>query len=374
MSEPKERTMLYLQDYFRSLVMLEKDEPYVEISSSAAAGNYHDGLMINEFCDEFEELLAINAEKVGKSNELLKQKNLNARNARRNKTHDIGTNLFEKFRCRFPTVDIEHWKLDIVEFFSKEIENASETLSGKNFTMQKPEKADVHRSASTWNYDMFNNYIEDLLSTGCQFTFPKIIKPSHLDVRLKKIMSNITQSYEERGVVLCCISIDTVQSLSPKEILAPLTKNSMKEEAVKEFFNAMLIPILHEVNAKYLPDLKLESKSLPSSICDYVVYNHLGQAIGVIEAKARGKLNDKSVVQCLLQLLSLQKQERICKDFFGIVTDAYHFIFILLKQKQIMLFADEEHKCHLWKNDTWENMENIVLIISSLCQGNFLNV
>ena len=366
MSEPKERTMLYLQDYFRSLVKLEKEEPYVEISSSAAAGNYHGGLMINEFCDEFEKLLAINAENVGNSNELLKQKNSNAR---RNKTHEIGTNLYEKFRCRFPIVDIEHWELDIVEFFSEEIENASETLSGKNFTMQKPEKADVHSSGSTWNYDMFNNYIENLLRTGCQFTFPKIIKPSHLDVRRKKIMSNITQSYKERGVVLCGIPIYTVQSLSPKEILAHLTKNSMKEEAVKEFFNAMLIPILLEVNAKYLPAVKLESKSLPSSICDYVVYNHLGQAIGVIEAKARGKLNDKSVVQCLLQLLSLQKQERICKDFFGIVTDAYHFIFILLRQKQIMLFADEEHKCQLWKNDTWENMENIVLIIISLCQG-----
>ena len=370
MSESNGNTKLYLEVYFRSLIKLEKEKSCARISSNAAAGNYHGDLMGEKFCDKFENLLAINAKKVENSNENVKQK---MSQARRDEIHEISTNLLENFRCRFSISSIEIWQPSIIEFFSEEIEKASKILSrNKDFAMQKLEKPDVCSSGSTWDYNMFSNYIEELLRTGCQFTFPKINKTFHLDALSKKVMSNIVEKYKECGAVLCGKSIYKVQSLSPKEILAPLEEFSVKEAAVKEFLKTMLFPILVEVKANVSLEVKLSSKSLPSSICDYVIFSQIGKAIGVIEAKARGKLNDKSVVQCLLQLISLQKQEYSCKDLFGIVTDAYYFIFILLKQKRIMLFADEACKCQLWTNDTWENMENIVHIIILLCQGKFL--
>ena len=143
----------------------------------------------------------------------------------------------------------------------------------------------------------------------------------------------------------------------------------MREESVRAFLNIMLFPIFDKVKVKVLLEEKLPTEDMPTNVCDYILVDKSGETIGVIEAKDRGKLNDVSVIQCLLQMLSLQKLTGSCSNLFGIVTDAYHFVFLYLQGRTITLYCKKNYECYILKNDSWKDMEVIIVNVLRFCSG-----
>ena len=97
-----------------------------------------------------------------------------------------------------------------------------------------------------------------------------------------------------------------------------------------------------------------------------------GLVIGVVEAKDAGAIKDVSIIQCILQLISLQSRESSARRLFGVVTDAYNYIFIQLKGRRLFLDStragrSEDYKCSVHKAETWDELSRIIWSIYDLC-------
>ena len=206
-----------------------------------------------------------------------------------------------------------------------------------------------------------------MLERNCQFEFDSGRVPVQQNV--DKIVQNIRERFQECGRVLSGDTSPPSTSLIPKNILKPLQKYRMREESVRAFLNIMLFPIFDKVKVKVLLEEKLHTEDMPTNVCDYILVDESGETIGVIEAKDRGKLNDVSVIQCLLQMLSLQKLTGSCSNLFGIVTDAYHFVFLYLQGRTITLYCEKNYECYIFKNDSWKDMEVIIVNVLRFCSG-----
>ena len=310
---------------------------------------------------EFQDLLKIDADLVANTNDVIEA---TAKQTRKKMIREVANDLYSALG-RYVETEVDEYVVDV--FFSK-IEKFCKTFSSmeQDIREQKMEKADVHRSGSTWDYETFYRYAEDLLERDCQFEFKINWFPAQQNV--DKIMKNIRERFQECGRVLSGDTTSASRSSIPKDILEPLKKYMMREESVRAFLNIMLFPVFDAAGVKVLLEQKLNIKGMPTNICDYILVNGFGERIGVIEAKDRGKINEKSVIQCLLQMLSLQKVEGSGTNLFGIVTDAYHFIFLSLRDKTITFYCKENFECDIWKNHGWKDMEIIINTILSFCR------
>lgn len=106
-----------------------------------------------------------------------------------------------------------------------------------------------------------------------------------------------------------------------------VNKYNKKEETVRIFLNEIIHPNFCKVQVKVFHEKTITLAGRQNNQCDYLLANKAGKYIGVIEAKDRGKLKQKSVAQCILQFLSLQKSKQRCCCIFGILTDACKFGF-----------------------------------------------
>ena len=114
------------------------------------------------------------------------------------------------------------------------------------------------------------------------------------------------------------------------------------EASIRTLIDALLFPIAEELGLKILFEQELKTlnedkvKVLPTNILDYLIVNENIKAIGLIEAKDAGKMNENSLAQALSQLISLQKRQCLT-TIFGVVTDAQHYYVMKLSGTTITL-------------------------------------
>ena len=373
MTSSKQDVMYHFEKYFHSLKDLKEEKSLAPISPNKAAGACND-FMEKSFCDEFQNLLNINTELVKETNKEIKERNSHLREKqtqlKNKKILRLSKNIY---RAVEGNLKLNIDKEGVIDSFSCDIGELYKTLSSmeqdyrKRSREQKKEKADINRSGSTWDYKTFHSYAQDLLERNCQFEFDSGRVPVQQNV--DKIVQNIRERFQECGRVLSGDTSPPSTSLIPKNILEPLQKYRMREESVRAFLNIMLFPIFDKVKVKVLLEEKLHTEDMPTNVCDYILVDKSGETIGVIEAKDRGKLNDVSVIQCLLQMLSLQKLTGSCSNLFGIVTDAYHFVFLYLQGRTITLYCEKNYKCYIFKNRSWTDMEVIIFNVLRFCSG-----
>ena len=368
MTSSKQDVMYHFEKYFHSLKDLKEEKSLAPISPNKAAGACN--FMEKRFCDEFQDLLNINTEFVKETNKQIKERNSHLREEQTQLKNEEIRRLSENiYRAVEGNLKLNIDKERVIDSFFRDIGELYKTLSdSRNRSReQKKEKADIDRSGSTWDYKTFRSYAQDLLERNCQFEFDSGRVPVQQNV--DKIVQNIRERFQECGRVLSGDTSPPSTSLIPKNILKPLQKYRMREESVRAFLNIMLFPIFDKVKVKVLLEEKLHTEDMPTNVCDYILVDESGKTIGVIEAKDRGKLNDVSVIQCLLQMLSLQKLTGSCSNLFGIVTDAYHFVFLYLQGRTITLYCKKNYECYIFQNDSWKDMEVIIVNVLRFCSG-----
>ena len=104
---------------------------------------------------------------------------------------------------------------------------------------------------------------------------------------------------------------------------------------------------------------------------DYII-KCLNGPIGVVEAKRAKSLIRASITQCMEQLIAIQQE---IKDkgrnvpLFGIVTDAFHFIFIKLHPDgQFEFESNDRREVKVHRANTWDDFHHITEIFNGLCQ------
>ena len=364
------KEMMYgLDKYFISLKDLKKKKSVAPISPNKRVGVCDSDSAEESLSSKFKDLLKINTGLAENINKEIKARKSHLREEQTQLKNTVIREVAnDLYRVIGRHVETEIDREKVINSFSSIIEKFYETLSStkQGIKEQKREMTDVERSGSTWDYETFRRYAEDLLKRGCEFEF-KIDRVSVRQNVNKIMINNIRERFEECGRVLSGDTKPARSSSIPRDILQPLKKFMMREESVRAFLNIMLFPIFDEAGVKVLLEEKLSVEGMPTNICDYILFNGSGEAIGVIEAKDGGKLNEKSVIQCLLQMLSLQKAKRSCTNLFGVVTDAYHFVFLSLRGKTLTFYCKENFECDISKNDSWEDMEDIIVTILGLC-------
>ena len=86
---------------------------------------------------------------------------------------------------------------------------------------------------------------------------------------------------------------------------------------------------------------------LPNNSYDFIIYSQYhDQPIGVVEAKGQRCLNDQSVAQLLVQLL-LVSAENPDYFYFGVLSDAYQFIFAGVTSQKIVFFQEQESQLEI---------------------------
>ena len=108
----------------------------------------------------------------------------------------------------------------------------------------------------------------------------------------------------------------------------------------------------------------LNVKNLPFSKPDYTIYTRRKDVLGCIEAKAYDTLQKQSVIQAMLQLVSLQ--EKAEHTLFSIVTNGYQFFFICLqmdgtfKLETYQLTRKKQKLCKIYTLSSHKDLPEIV--------------
>ena len=101
---------------------------------------------------------------------------------------------------------------------------------------------------------------------------------------------------------------------------------------------------------------------LPTNKYDYILYDNTDRPIGVVEAKRRRGIKKDSVAQLLVQLLLLSAEDPMLL-YFGVLSDAYEFIFAGVKQNKVIFFQANEYVLEI---DTWESWGDLDVIVWKL--------
>ena len=136
----------------------------------------------------------------------------------------------------------------------------------------------------------------------------------------------------------------------------------------RAFIEALITAIAFENKMQLRPEEKLYVKDLPNSIADYVIYNHKSEALGVVEAKTGGSLNADSLIQCMLQLLALHTKAP--HTLFGVVTNAFRFVFVVLTEDGMFEFERDPYLLQKGYYDmsSWQDLKTVSGIFNGLLQ------
>ena len=239
---------------------------------------------------------------------------------------------------------------DYTKDFKAELRRISKQQKEK-----KPTKAktDLTKSGSEWSVDMFKKYEWSL----------KIYDNLHLrkSAEMGKIPKQIKDSYKG----LMEVFEDDPTEPNPANLGEPL---------MRVFIDAFMIPIArrHRVILRSEVQLYTQSKGkhydLPNSRADYVIFTRGGKVLGCIEAKDKGGLIQKSIVQCILQLISLR--EAASNTLFNIITDGFNFIFMkYMKNGDLKLDVTSNGECKIHTiQEEWGNVQDIAAIVDALIE------
>lgn len=180
--------------------------------------------------------------------------------------------------------------------------------------------------------------------------------------KLSEPRKKITDAYDQLCRFLCKASKSQLKKKGYKNVFGQM----LPEATSRVFIDALMILILEPFNMRPKHEEGYEAKQIPYSKLDYVIYNQNDEILGCIEAKATNKIVQKSIVQCMLQLLVLQAQPKAKDSLFGIVTDAYCFVFIQLDRERGFIFRG----CPVYKADTKNDLKDIAGKIYGLLRLN----
>ena len=107
-------------------------------------------------------------------------------------------------------------------------------------------------------------------------------------------------------------------------------------------------------------EITLRSQYLPSNRYDYIMYYETYSPIGVVEAKRQGCLKDDSVVQLLVQLLLLSEGSANNEFYFGVLSDAYRFIFAGVSKQKVWFFQTSENQLEITTVNSDDDVRSIV--------------
>ena len=135
----------------------------------------------------------------------------------------------------------------------------------------------------------------------------------------------------------------------------------------RAFIEALMTPILCKNFTQLQQEEKLYVEGLPNSVADYVMYQY-SWPIGIVAAKTGGTLKADSVIQCMLQLLALRTKAP--QTLFGVVSDGFRFVFLLLTKDGRFLFEQDQSGCQdgYYDINTWEDLHTVVSIFNGLLQ------
>ena len=233
-------------------------------------------------------------------------------------------------------------------------------------------RTDLQTSGSNWSMKRFKKYIPPLRIFTTKEELPK---------------SSVS------GEVLCCIlstlnRIVHVSKCNDKETLLNtlwetiwetswkiLSTKAISEQQVRSFVDSFIIPIVqsNKMHLEWEENLDLkrgEEEFLPTSVTDYTIYTNKLKILGCIETKTSGTLSNRSVVQGMLQLISLR--EKAPNTLFNIITDACHFIFVLYKRDgtfQLETSTYSQIKCRVRKMKRWKDFEEVLAIVDALLKN-----
>jgi len=179
---------------------------------------------------------------------------------------------------------------------------------------------------------------------------------------------------------------------SPYSAFEELAECNANETATRTLIDAILIPILEDFDLKVGYEETIKFNDLPTSRLDYIIKTKEGQHIGVIEAKKLGAMNEKSLVQAMLQLVCLQKRGNCADTIFAVVTDAMHYHMMTLSGDTVVMDNKYDDAASILSArylmdkrsdfihpvfgtvESWEDLYDITYDIYKLCQVGKMNL
>ena len=220
------------------------------------------------------------------------------------------------------------------------------------------ELKDLRTSGSKWTVPMFCRYLvtPPALNISYDLQLPRSPK-------LGEIGKNITDAYKQHAEIFEDHDVELIPS--------QLCQQSYGQQTARVFAIDFFTPILRRNQLILRTDQELYisrrgiRQKLPNSQANYVIFTRDRNPLGCFEVKDKGTLIKKSIVQGMLQLISLR--EKAPNTLFNIITDGFQFIFMTLDSNGTFhLEVTDKGKCRTHKIERWEDVEDIAAKVDAL--------
>ncbi|KAJ7383496.1 hypothetical protein OS493_027660 [Desmophyllum pertusum] len=136
------------------------------------------------------------------------------------------------------------------------------------------------------------------------------------------------------------------------------------ESDIRKIVDAIFDPLCVYNGLTIRTEQTLKCDLLPTNRCDYIMY-YQNQPIGVVEAKRQESLKDQSVAQLLVQLFLLSA-EAPNLFYFGVLSDAYQFIFAGVTTNKFVFFQRNDDALEITTIKSPQDLKSVVDKISWL--------
>ena len=213
-------------------------------------------------------------------------------------------------------------------------------------------KSDREKSGSLWTIDMLEHYIEP----GLDITF---VQPESRFDLTSETLQNICERVD-LAIKAVCGREGTVEKLSKLH-----SQPNSTEFDARMILDAILQPLCVYKGLTVRSEQTIKSNELPTNRYDYIIYLNGDQPIGVVEAKRQGCLKDDSVAQLIVQLLLLSF-EKPNLFYFGVLSDAYQFVFTGVSGQKVWFFQTNKNQLEIATVKSDHDVRSIVGKISWL--------
>ena len=203
--------------------------------------------------------------------------------------------------------------------FKNASSKSQKELSSVFMAFQKAlEREDIKRRGSDWTVDHLCKFIRWI---------PTYHSPSLTPCKkhMKGVGKSIKETWKERFTCVTPVSNRLLERYQQE-----LGQNKYHEPFSRILMDVVVITLSKQYKLIVRFEEMLSVEGFPTSRPNYVIYTQDCLILGCIEAKAVGHVTKDSIVQCILQLFSLHTKAK--GSLFGIVTDGFDFIFIVLKK------------------------------------------
>ena len=125
-------------------------------------------------------------------------------------------------------------------------------------------------------------------------------------------------------------------------------------EAKRFFVHELITPCILENDMKIRKD----------AIADYVVCNQSDDVIAIIKIQPGSSLTTESVIDFMEKLPNVH--HRAPDYLFGMITDGFHYLFIVLTNDGIFELQCKGNTVHCHQLDKWLNLKTVTVIFNSL--------